>query len=599
MLAASARRKLSGSLDRPPISSAPPQRARPIQLKSSGCACGGACPSCKTNEDPFEREADAAAEQVMRKAAPPPLSKIEETPQREADPETEAQEAVPEDLGPALAGGDPLPPDMGRFFEAGFGRDFSRVRLHNDAAAGRSARALGARAYTYGRHIAFAPGEYAPQHHAGRSLIAHELAHVVQQGAAAPGVRQGAAAPGLSRGPQLSTAPKGVQRLCGPSEISDVSGCVESGGDIFGEPILFNVDCDTFRPGEQDNLRAMGRDLLGSAARVHVHGFASIDGDEGFNQDLSCLRASRAAQILIGMGISVPLLLAHGATPGPAEPRRSVVLDPRSEPEPEPEPEPTPTPTPEPTPEPSGCGTIEDFIASFLNVNPNMVADIFECICETAKLIDILESAVQFVVDVALIERIASVLNWVDCFCSFWDWMQLIYESGIGESGCWEFDAVSRSEWARIAAFFGVSLVDCFGQDIGNSIMDGLADLVFEMMIAEGAAAGSPGGPPGAAGGAALGALIGLGIRILMVRKAAEIADLLIDITTYMAQNQLTHGTPFPLDGCRSCMRLPVYFGGQDHSGTCDEWNESFVPEGIRVPEWHGTATGSREEETP
>ncbi len=590
MQATSVRRNPAQQPKRPPISSLRPGPVKPIQRKSSGCACGGACPSCKSNDDRYEREADAAAEQVMRKAAPPPLSRIEETPQREAEPESEVQETLPEELGPALAGGHPLPPEMGRFFGEGFGRDFSQVRLHNDAAAGRSARALGARAYTYGRHIAFAPGEYAPQHHAGRSLIAHELAHVVQQGAAAPGP---------SVGPQLSTAPKGVQKLCGPSEIYDVSGCVESGGDIFGEPILFNVDCDTFRPGQEDSLRAMGRDLLGSAARVHVHGFASMDGDEDFNQDLSCLRASRVAQILIGMGVPVPLLLAHGATPGPAEPRRSAVLDPRSEPEPEPEPEPTPTPTPEPTPEPTGCGTIEDFIASFLNVNPNMVADIFECICETAKLIDILESAVQFVVDVALIERIASVLNWVDCFCSFWDWMQLIYESGIGDSGCWEFDAVSSSEWGRIAAFFGVSLVDCFGQDIGTGIMDTIADLVFEMMVAEGAAAGSPGGPPGAAGGAALGALIGVGIRILMVRKAAEIADLLIDITTYMAQNQLTHGTPFPLDGCRSCMRLPVYFGGADHSGSCDEWNESFVPEAIRVPEWHGTATGSRGEETP
>jgi outer membrane protein OmpA-like peptidoglycan-associated protein len=65
--------------------------------------------------------------------------------------------------------------------EARFGHDFSRVRVHTDPTAARSARAVHALAYTVGSDIAFDAGRYAPDTGAGRRLLAHELAHVVQQ----------------------------------------------------------------------------------------------------------------------------------------------------------------------------------------------------------------------------------------------------------------------------------------------------------------------------------------------------------------------------------------------------------------------------------
>jgi hypothetical protein len=65
---------------------------------------------------------------------------------------------------------------------ARFGQDFSRVRVHADAGAGQSSRMVNARAYTVGRDIVFGTGQYAPATEDGRNLIAHELAHVVQQG---------------------------------------------------------------------------------------------------------------------------------------------------------------------------------------------------------------------------------------------------------------------------------------------------------------------------------------------------------------------------------------------------------------------------------
>ena len=77
--------------------------------------------------------------------------------------------------------GRPLDPATRRSMESRIGFDFSKVRVHTDARAADSARSLGARAYTVGNHVVFGAGKFAPESSAGRRLIAHELAHVVQQ----------------------------------------------------------------------------------------------------------------------------------------------------------------------------------------------------------------------------------------------------------------------------------------------------------------------------------------------------------------------------------------------------------------------------------
>jgi hypothetical protein len=79
--------------------------------------------------------------------------------------------------------GAPLDADARRFFEPRFGFDFSRVRIHTDARAAKSARTVNALAYTFGNDIAFAAGQYAPRAASGQRLLAHELAHVAQQSA--------------------------------------------------------------------------------------------------------------------------------------------------------------------------------------------------------------------------------------------------------------------------------------------------------------------------------------------------------------------------------------------------------------------------------
>jgi hypothetical protein len=65
--------------------------------------------------------------------------------------------------------------------ESSFGHDFSRVRIHTDARAVKSAQAVHAAAYTVGENIVFGAGRYSPYSHGGRRLLAHELTHVIQQ----------------------------------------------------------------------------------------------------------------------------------------------------------------------------------------------------------------------------------------------------------------------------------------------------------------------------------------------------------------------------------------------------------------------------------
>jgi hypothetical protein len=81
--------------------------------------------------------------------------------------------------------GQPLDPQVRSTLEPRFGHDFSNVQIHTDEGAARSADAVQAHAYTVGSHIVFNAGQYAPQSEGGQQLIAHELAHVVQQSSGA------------------------------------------------------------------------------------------------------------------------------------------------------------------------------------------------------------------------------------------------------------------------------------------------------------------------------------------------------------------------------------------------------------------------------
>lgn len=82
--------------------------------------------------------------------------------------------------------GQPLDSATRASMDQRFGYDFSSVRVHSGAAAERSAQEVNAKAYTVGHNLVFGAAQFAPGTHGGRRLLAHELAHVVQQRASAP-----------------------------------------------------------------------------------------------------------------------------------------------------------------------------------------------------------------------------------------------------------------------------------------------------------------------------------------------------------------------------------------------------------------------------
>jgi hypothetical protein len=155
-------------------------------------------------DDPQEHEADRVADRVMRMPEPAVQraccaggasgGTCADEVQREAAPGPILPHGghVDASLVSSLGPGRPLPTAERAFFEPRFDADFSAVRIHDDNSAGRAARALGARAFTLGRDIAFAPGERSPGTPGGDRLMAHELAHVLQQSQAGEASSTGA-----------------------------------------------------------------------------------------------------------------------------------------------------------------------------------------------------------------------------------------------------------------------------------------------------------------------------------------------------------------------------------------------------------------------
>jgi hypothetical protein len=180
-----------------------PVRGGILQRK---CACGnqttggGTCRECKNarstlqrqltigaSNDPLEREADRVADQVVGRSAHISVGQTLSRVQREARPSADGGDTAPPSVDGALAGpGTSLQPELRERMEQRFCYDFSRVRVHTDATAAQSAQEVDANAYTVGNDIVFGAGKFAPTLPSGERLIAHELAHVVQQASADP-----------------------------------------------------------------------------------------------------------------------------------------------------------------------------------------------------------------------------------------------------------------------------------------------------------------------------------------------------------------------------------------------------------------------------
>jgi Domain of unknown function (DUF4157) len=129
-------------------------------------ACGGGCPKCLTEQPGQEHKRlqtkRVGSNDLGRGVVPSIVDEVLRSPGESLDPETRAN------MGPR------------------FGYDFSNVRVHTNEQAAKSARAVNALAFTVGHNIVFGAGQHAPFSSAGQKLLAHELAHVVQQGGDRP-----------------------------------------------------------------------------------------------------------------------------------------------------------------------------------------------------------------------------------------------------------------------------------------------------------------------------------------------------------------------------------------------------------------------------
>ena len=245
------------------------------------------------------------------------------------------------DWGPStgLRAGKPLEPDSRRFFERRFDHDFSRVRVHADAAAASAARSAAAEAYTVGADIVFGAGMYRPHSQGGQALLAHELAHVVQQGRPSCGGANASAhesdAAGAARravsGEKAAVglaAPVSMQRQPVPGAVPDVD-LTESASPLLASAIG-SVTLDGFVTGKADVSGANQKKLAHTAetilkllkrypaSKIRVLGYTDAVGQETDNQTLGQSRADAVHAALHDLGI--PDIAIEAESRGAADP---------------------------------------------------------------------------------------------------------------------------------------------------------------------------------------------------------------------------------------------------------------------------------------
>lgn len=188
-----------------------------------------------------------------------------------------------------------------------FGVDFSAVRVHADDAAAQSARSVGAAAYALGSHLVFGAGNYAPQSASGRQLLAHELAHVVQQSrggsaldaelradaaaAQALGGTNGVSLDALGGAPVSLQAQPDPSLAAGPEALAEISQTTTTLSD-------FALNSATLTAAHQEKIKTLAWSIkmhlgirVNANATLHVTGHTDTSGGESLNQALGQKRA--------------------------------------------------------------------------------------------------------------------------------------------------------------------------------------------------------------------------------------------------------------------------------------------------------------------
>ena len=242
--------------------------------------------------------------------------------------------------------GEPLDAAPRAFMESRFKHDFSRVRVHRDAKAAASARAVNALAYTVGSDVVFGSGQPPFGSSAGQELLAHELAHVVQQkrtealgneqlrveAADTPAEREATMFSGSALDDESAPASRPSPRAHGRSlqrQLKD--GDVESGGDkgallweSFKQSVTldrFDLDKAALKPEHIEKLKEFKdrfRTLLGRHADsyISVIGHTDATGTEQHNEALGQARADAVTTELTSGDNALPAEIVHTGSLG-------------------------------------------------------------------------------------------------------------------------------------------------------------------------------------------------------------------------------------------------------------------------------------------
>ncbi len=307
----------------------PPARAGLLQRK---CACGGSagitghCSACDEKRLTLQRSAAGKDE----------------------------LQSVPPIVDEVIAGaGQPLDPQARAQMESHLGHDFGRVRVHTDARAAESARAVNASAYTVGQQVVFASGKYQPRTSEGRRLLAHELTHVAQQaggnssgaqsagdaseteadrnavtigGAHAPGVRHGVRAGVVQRQPEArDEATDKILRAAvrAAREPNDQTGLMIRGAEI-GYRLI-----GRYLPAYSDKLSGVGYDQKVKGVKAEKSGRDNISVTVGRDFILGTNAATLEAHVAeverelkrtgVAPTVAAETPAAAGPVPEPAE----------------------------------------------------------------------------------------------------------------------------------------------------------------------------------------------------------------------------------------------------------------------------------------
>lgn len=203
-------------------------------------------------------------------------------------------------LGSLNGGGRALPEPTRSFFEHRMGHDFADIRVHTDTMADQLAGSMQAKAFTYGHHIVFAKGQYAQNTAESQRLLAHELAHTIQQGAASPlsDATSTTAALGESSLVRRPDAPELLRACIDLVPLPPMSCQIALSTPDNSAPFVeFAQDSSVLTPAARATLQAIAAAWnAGSRTEIlRIDGFASVEGEESHNCPLSCDRANAVA----------------------------------------------------------------------------------------------------------------------------------------------------------------------------------------------------------------------------------------------------------------------------------------------------------------